>query len=335
MESCVRPILQQAVSPTQRVPLAGRTRGRYKQRTPPSCALPSLSPSIRATTVHRPAIEFFTASDGYRLHFRRWMAAGSAPQGTIVALHGIQSHSGWYSATSRQLCEAGYDVLFVDRRGSGLNERRRGDAPHAERLLNDVSQFLQWARHDQARRGRAAATILLSVSWGGKLAALTAARRPELLDALALLYPGIRARIRATALQNLKLSLAEVAGVREKRVPIPLEDPSLFTADLHWQAYISHDALTLREVTVGFLAANRQLDRQLLDAPEAIVSPTLLMLSGQDRIIDNRAMRGYFLRFASSRRKLIEYVDAAHTLEFEPNRDETVRDLLHWLESIL
>jgi alpha-beta hydrolase superfamily lysophospholipase len=283
--------------------------------------------------VHQPAIEFFTASDGYRLHYRRWPAAG-ARRGTIVALHGIQSHSGWYTATCRQLCGAGYEVLFLDRRGSGLNERNRGDAPHADRLLNDVAQFLQWARFSKLRDGRAVPLVLLSVSWGGKLAALTAARRPELLDGLALLYPGIRAKIRATATQNLKLSLADAGGAHKKRVPIPLQDPSLFTADPDWQAYISQDPLTLREVTVGFLLANRRLDRQLLDAPDSIVCPTLLMLAGQDRIIDNRSTRGYFLRFASRKRKLIEYVDAAHTLEFEPNRDETVCDLLRWLESI-
>ncbi|QDT49507.1 Phospholipase YtpA [Symmachiella dynata] len=283
--------------------------------------------------MHQPAIEFFTASDGYRLHYRRWRAAHDKPRGTIVALHGIQSHSGWYTASSRQLCEAGYDVLFLDRRGSGLNERSRGDALHADRLLNDVAQFLQWVRFTNDRGGQAP-VILLSVSWGGKLAALTAARRPELLDGLALLYPGIRARIRATATQNLKLSLADIGGAQKKRVPIPLQDPSLFTTDPDWQTYISSDPLTLRDVTVGFLLANRQLDRQLLDAPECIVCPTLLMLAGQDRIIDNRATRGYFLRFASEKRKLIEYIDAAHTLEFEPNRDETVRDLLSWIDSI-
>lgn len=283
--------------------------------------------------MHQPAIEFFTASDGYRLHYRRWRAANDRPRGTIVALHGIQSHSGWYTASSRQLCEAGYDVLFLDRRGSGLNERSRGDAPHADRLLNDVAQFLQWVRFANDRGGQAP-MILLSVSWGGKLAALTAARRPELLDGLALLYPGIRARIRATATQNIKLSLADVGGAQKKRVPIPLQDPSLFTTDPDWQTYISGDPLTLREVTVGFLLANRQLDRQLLDAPECIVCPTLLMLAGQDRIIDNRATRGYFLRIASKQRKLIEYADAAHTLEFEPNRDETVRDLLSWIDLI-
>ena len=45
----------------------------------------------------------------------------------IVALHGIQSHSGWYTWSSRKLAEAGFAVHFTDRRGSGLNWQARGN----------------------------------------------------------------------------------------------------------------------------------------------------------------------------------------------------------------
>lgn len=284
--------------------------------------------------VQQPEIDFFTASDGYRIHFRRWKPTEQKYRATIVALHGIQSHSGWYAASSSALADAGYEVLFLDRRGSGLNEPARGDTPHTYRLLNDVAQFLSWKRYSLRRHDTAIPLVLMSVSWGGKLAALTAAQRPDLVDALALLYPGIRAKIAATAVQNLQLTTAGALGLRAKRVPIPLADPRLFTADPGRQEYIAHDPLTLREVTVSFLLANGQLDQLLLDAPESIHCPTLLMLAGQDRIVNNRETRSYFLRFASRKRKLIEYLEGEHTLEFERNRDEIVGDLLHWLDRV-
>ncbi len=277
----------------------------------------------------QPEIAYFTASDGYRLYFRRYQSTSGDSRATVVALHGIQSHAGWYDYSNSRLADAGFDVLFLDRRGSGLNEAARGDAVHPDRLVNDVAQFLTWVRNSS---GEGRPVVLLSVSWGGKLAALTAAQRPELVDALALLYPGIRAKIQATTSQHLLLSLADCLGKRKRRVPVPLGDSRLFTADPRFREFIDHDALTLREVTVGFLLANRRLDRMLADAPERIHCPVLLMLAGQDRIIDNRAMRGYFLRFASHKRKLIEYVDAEHTLEFERRREEFVDDLLHWLQ---
>ena len=71
-----------------------------------------------------PQFEHIVASDGYRLFARHWRPNGQ-PRGFVVALHGIQSHSGWYEYSSGRLCEAGYDVLFLDRRGSGRNFSRR------------------------------------------------------------------------------------------------------------------------------------------------------------------------------------------------------------------
>src|SRR5262245_33630646 len=171
-----------------------------------------------------PQIEHVVASDGYRLIGRRWRPAASSPRGFVVALPGIQSHSGWYEYSSRRLCESGYDVFFVDRRGSGCNGAHRGDVAHAERLLNDVNQVLVHVRGERDRVASQVPFVLLAVSWGGKLAALTAARRPELVDALALLYPGLFARVQPNGWQRFRLWLARKLELRHVRVEVPLND---------------------------------------------------------------------------------------------------------------
>src|SRR3954465_9514718 len=107
----------------------------------------------------------FTASDGYRHFYRRWPAGGN-PRGCVVALHGIQSHTGWYQYSSQRLAEAGWDVWFLDRRGSGMNERDRGHAPGADRLLQDVREFSTLARGNTAGE---LPLVLMGISWGGKL----------------------------------------------------------------------------------------------------------------------------------------------------------------------
>lgn len=282
-----------------------------------------------------PEIARFEASDGYRFHYRHWRPPEKTrPLGYAVALHGIQSHSGWYEYSSRRLCEAGYEVCFLDRRGSGLNEEARGHAPHPERLINDVVQFLAETR---ARRNREAPTspvVLLGLSWGGKLAVNVAARRAELVDALGLLYPGICARIRPRWYQVLGLRLGMLLGKESKRVAIPLSDPELFTAEPEWQEFIRNDPLALREATLSLLAASRALDEETGRDAKRIRCPVLLMLAGRDRIIDNAATRRYFERIPAAHRKVIEYPDARHTLEFEPNREQIVDDLLAWLAEV-
>jgi alpha-beta hydrolase superfamily lysophospholipase len=159
-------------------------------------------------------------------------------------------------------------------------------------------------------------------------------RRPELVDGLSLLYPGIHARIGPGLLDRLKLWLAGCLGVRARRVPIPLDDPALFTRDAEWQEFIREDPLALHEVTVSFLLASQELERLCEAAPSRLQCPLLMMLAGADEIVDNNATRRWFSACASTRKECREYPDARHTLEFEPDRDVHIGDLVEWMQHV-
>lgn len=277
----------------------------------------------------QPRIGEFTASDGYRHCYRRWSAEGNL-RGQVVALHGIQSHSGWYAYSCRRLATAGWDVWFLDRRGSGMNERDRGHAPTADRLLRDVHEFLAMAR---GVGPGGLPLVLMGLSWGGKLAAATAAQQPGVVDAVALLYPGFLAQFKPAWSRRKLLHFVVWMEWGKRRVEIPLRDPALFTSSREWQDFIRHDPLALHETTVSFLNASLQLDEQVVSAAAAITCPVLLMLAGADRVTDNAATRDWLTQVRGPGR-LIVYPEAEHTLEFEACREQFVLDLLNWLEIV-
>lgn len=279
--------------------------------------------------------EEFIASDGYRLQGRVWHPENQQVRVILVMLHGIQSHSGWYEASCQQLCEYGASIYFFDRRGSGLNARDRGHATHWRRLVQDVVQLVTRIRFQRKDSKQPAPIVLQGMSWGAKLAAVVAAERSDLIDGLALLYPGIKAKVKATAVQQMQLSVAERMGIRDKRVPIPLNDPALFTADPDWQKWIQDDPLALHEVSVSFLLANRELDRRVDAAVEQIECPVFCQLAGQDQIIDNLATESCFSRIRFDRKTQISYPDARHTLEFEPDREQMTADYIKWLNEFV
>jgi acylglycerol lipase len=282
-----------------------------------------------------PSIRELVASDGYRLKFRHW--APEHVRGIVIALHGIQSHSGWYDYSSRRLVDAGFAVYFADRRGSGLNGFQRGHAAHAMRLVNDVRALRQLAIHESVGgHGTSNAQLpitILGVSWGGKLAAVLAALFPAEFDRLALLYPGLVARIGPTWSQILRLNLARTFEIVKHHIPIPLDDPALFTQVPEWQQFISYDPLALHTVSSSFLNAGRELDRLLTVECAKIQQPTLLLLAENDSIIDNVAVRQRVSRFGTHQLTTRVYQGARHTLEFEPNRDVVVDDLITWLST--
>src|SRR5690606_11137268 len=220
------------------------------------------------------------------LKYRHYAPAGE-PRAYIVGVHGIQSHSGWYEWSSSRLAAAGYDVRFLDRRGSGLNEHERdrakstevdnrpelrdstpgppgtrGASSRGERprikpaclLCRDVLQIVSGLREE---RSPDQPIILAGVSWAGKLlaamfhgsgirknsaAASDGAELSELsrvqlrrsIDGVALLYPAIFTHFDPHMLQRGAIRTAVALGLGRRTVPIPLNDPALFTDDPRW-----------------------------------------------------------------------------------------------------
>jgi len=255
----------------------------------------------------------------------------SRPRAALVYLHGIQSHSGWYEASSRRLAEAGVAVYQVERRGSGADTaHERGHVDRAEVWLADVALAAERARDETGVAG----VHLLGVSWGGKLAVASAAARPDLYKSLILAAPGIVPRVDVHLATKVRVAKCLALGRPLERFPIPLADPNLFTENPERLRYIAEDPLSLREVTARFLYESRRLDRMVRRAAGAVRQPVFLALAERDRIIDNRATRGLVARLGAPRHRIVEYAGASHTLEFEPDPEPFFRDLVAWIDEV-
>jgi alpha-beta hydrolase superfamily lysophospholipase len=262
-----------------------------------------------------------TASDGYVWRYRHY-AAASPPSARVIYLHGIQSHGGWYVDSCGQIADAGYDVSFLERRGSGLNDRARGDAPSFRRLLDDVAEFITPLPGPR---------FLMGISWGGKLAVGFQRRHPGQCDGLILIAPGLSPRVRPPLGERLRIVAARFLTPR-RPFAIPLNEPELFTANPVRQRYIRDDSLGLRAATARMLFESGRIDVYLRFAARHVAVPVLLLLAEHDRIIGNTATRRFVERFPTTDRTIIEYAGKHHTLEFEPGGPPFVNDVLKWLE---
>lgn len=267
------------------------------------------------------------ARDGYPLHYRLFHAQGET-KATVVFVHGIQSHGGWYEASCKALARAGYRVIFLDRRGSGLNHGARGDSPSFRTLLDDLGLFI---REQRAQLPATSKIFLGGISWGGKVALGLEVRSPGLVDGFLLIAPGFCPKVQPSRKERLRIALSRVLNPR-KLYNIPLNDPELFTANPAGQKFLREDPLALRQATARFLLDSVRLDLYLRLFPRKIKKPILLLLAGQDRIIRNDKTRKFVSRFAHGGLHIVEYPDAHHTLEFEPEPGKFVADMLAWLD---
>jgi alpha-beta hydrolase superfamily lysophospholipase len=270
-------------------------------------------------------LQTFRASDGYRFYFRHFKPP-ITPRARLVFVHGIRSHGGWYGRSCAEFAAAGFEVFFLDRRGAGLNSAHRGDTPSFRRLLDDIAEFIQSLRQERAWLP----VFLSGISWGGKLAVGLPYRKPGLVDGLLLLCPGLVPKITPPFVQRARIAAARV--LRPTRLfPIPLNEPELFTASPIRQKYIEGDRHGLLRATARFLFSSFSLDIYLRRAIKHVRMPTFLALAQHDRIIDNAGIRSIAARFPGVT-SIIEYPNAHHTLEFEPETQPWVSDVTRWIE---
>jgi alpha-beta hydrolase superfamily lysophospholipase len=270
-------------------------------------------------------VGFHTASDGYRWCYRHY-PVHAVPRAQVVCVHGIQSHAGWYAHSCSRLAAAGFEVSFLDRRGSGQNDAARGDTPSFRRLLDDIAEYVRIQRSQSTRP-----FFLLAISWGAKLAVGLIRRHPGLVDGLILVAPGFFPRVAPTMGERIGMLGARLVNPG-RLFPVPLDEPQLFTATPRWLDFLRNDPLALRQATARFFVESVRLDWYLRFTATHITLPILTLLAEMDRIIDNSRTRAFLERFPVRDKTIIEYPGAHHTLEFEPDPEPFINDVIAWLD---
>ncbi len=264
-------------------------------------------------------------ADGYAAYARYWPAPAGSP--AVLYFHGIQSHCGWYTETARAINAAGFAVLQPDRRGSGRNSQARGHADSPQQLIDDAMACVDELR----RRSEAERVHLVGVSWGGKLAAAVHIEHPEVITSLTLVAPGLFPIVDVSNADKFRIGWSMVSNPT-KLFDIPLNDPELFTGEPDKIAFLRDDHLQLHQATAGFFLASRRMDKLIKKLPDAPPVPIHLLLAGEERIIDNASTRAFVESLPWPNKKISIYPESRHTIEYGPERERFVSDIIVWLQ---
>lgn len=270
----------------------------------------------------RPPGKMLALPDGCRLFVRDDPPSGRR-RGSLLLMHGLGEHAGRYAHVARFFTERGYAVRRYDHRGHGHSEGKRGDVPGSDTLLADAQQVLgDWQRDPDE-----APPILLGHSMGGGLAARFAVERRAPLSALILSSPALGLRLGGGQRLLLKLMRALAPGLA-----LPNGLPPRF---------LSHDAAVVRAYVDDALVHDRisaRLLSAMLDAIDmaqqgaaALDLPTLLLVSGNDKLVDPAGSEAFFRQLPAAASALHVYPRLYHELFNEIGAAQVFADLDHWL----
>jgi acylglycerol lipase len=263
--------------------------------------------------------------------YRLFPAVSDPQRGSIIYLHGIQSHGAWYVETAAELARHGYSVYLPDRRGSGRNRGPRGFFHSRMHLIDDVRRFVALSQDGHP----GCPTFIIGNCWGAKPALAFALQAQEELAGLVLLSPALKTRTDLSLRDKVKVLVGQMlspASARAWRVRLPLT-PEMFTSNPTYLQFIREDPLALREVSPRFCFESFLWDHHLRRQRQFRL-PLLLMQGGRDPIVDVEAVRRWFNRVVSRHKQYRFYPNFGHTLDFEEQRQQYWNDLLAWLDVV-
>jgi acylglycerol lipase len=248
------------------------------------------------------------ASDGHRVPYRRWRPSGE-PQGTVVLLNGIMSHSGWFFPLVDPLTSAGLVVVGADRRGSGLDDVQRGDAPNAKAIVDDALAVID------AEHVLGTPLVLVGWCWGSVLALNLLRPLGDRLSGLVMVAPGLFPSAAVGEAAAKHEAEAEGAAPDEPAILTPIAD-TMFTSGPYLENFIRKDPRRLLRITPRFRGLMSNLSVGALARLRRLDTPLLVLLAEGDEATDNDAVRRALAAIDPSGVDIRE-IASGHAMQFD------------------
>lgn len=260
----------------------------------------------------------FSTEDNLGLYYNYWPASDEAP--CAIYLHGLESDMGWFFNLAEYLNSKGINVYAFDRRGSGLNKESCKDFC-GKNLSKDIKSFVALVKEEHPD----SKIFLIGLCLGGKIAVDFVLSNPRDVDALVLVSPSLKSK--------LKFHIKDIFSILFKpngMVKVPIED-RMFTSNEHFLNRIKNDPLRLRYVPACHMLEIARMDDSVKKASRSIRLPVLLMLAGIDRIIDTAFAKRWCRALPSADKTIKIYKNFHHLLTFEEKCEEVMKEISDWI----
>lgn len=248
------------------------------------------------------------ASDGHRVLYRRWRPRGE-PQGTVVLLNGIMSHSGWFFPLVDPLTAAGLVVVGADRRGSGLDDVQRGDAPSAKAIVDDALAVID------AEHVPGTPLVLVGWCWGSVLALNLVRPLAERLAGLVMVAPGLFPSAAVSDAATKHEADAQGAAPEDPAILTPIAD-TMFTDGPYLEGFIRRDPRRMLRITPRFRGLMANLSVGALARLRRLETQLLVLLADGDLATDNDAVRKALASIDPARLE-IRAITSGHAMQFD------------------
>ncbi len=266
--------------------------------------------------------------DGVELFYRRWKAP-TADAPTLVLMHGLGAHSGWFIDMGNELNKRGLAIYAVDHRGFGRSGGPRGHVRQGAIYVRDLTTFLAEVKRQRPDRP----LFILGHSMGGifalHLAVEDARSGANRIAGMILMNPWIADTAKVSPLTVLGL-LAGGAMGSTRRFKTG-DDTTIMTLNPEATTMLKADTYWVREETASFLFQITNMRMAALGQARKIRIPALIIQAEEDRSVVAAASKKAYDALASADKTWKTYPGYAHDSELEAERTLLDDDIAQWV----
>ncbi len=276
--------------------------------------------------VNAPSEETVEGKDGNQIFFRCWRPDG-APSALVVICHGVNSHSGQYDWTARQLAGNGFAVYALDLRGRGKSSGERFFVGDVEDYVGDLATMIDLAK----TREPGLPVFLLGHSAGGVVSCVYTLEHQAEIDGLICESFAFRVPAPGVVLSVIK-GLSHVAP-HLRVLRLHNED---FSRDPEAVRVLNADPLIAGEVQpASTVAALVRADERLEKEFGRITLPVLIMHGTVDKATVPSGSEFFYQHAGSPDKTLKLYEGHYHDLFNDYGKEEVMLETMQWIRQHL
>jgi len=278
--------------------------------------------NVRAATEHT-----FRTSDGVDLFYRAWRPLHES-QKAVVLFHRGHEHSGrWQDFIDRIAMD---DTWFFawDARGHGRSPGERGYAESFGRVVADADEFI---RHLSMQFNVPLDNMaVVAQSVGAVLAATWVHDYAPPIRALVIATPALRVKLYIPlAIPLLRL----LRMIKPKAFIHSYVKPKMLTHDFEQARLYANDELISPQIANNILLDLYDTSTRLIQDAAAIQTPTLLLMSGNDWVVEQLPQHRLFAKLSSPTKEKVYFPTFYHSTFWEKDRQQPIDRTREFIEA--
>lgn len=269
----------------------------------------------------------FEGSDGTTLFYRKYVP--EVERLRVVVSHGLGEHSGRYGHVVDTLCPMGASLWIHDHRGHGRSQGKRGHINDFDDYLKDLKILIEMAGMD---RTDGLPLLLLGHSMGGLIALSFVRKHPGHIDGLIVSSPLLGVPKPPPPILN---AAARILSIVWPTLSLnnQLDPTRISHDDAEVRAYVQSKWVHSKISARWFVRCMAEIDATG-GSPEAIDTPILMQIAGDDQLVSTPAALAYFDTLTVADKTLFHYENLYHEIYNErlPEREKVLADFKQWVE---